>query len=49
MEDVARQEHEKAMFKQGELPERFTAKELYRWSDMPYDQEYWGKIERNWK
>jgi len=29
MEDMARQEHEKVTFKQGELPERFTAKKLY--------------------
>jgi len=29
MEDMARQEHEEAMFKQEELPGRFTAKKLY--------------------
>jgi len=22
---------------------------LYRWSDKQYDQEYWGRLERNWK
>jgi len=22
---------------------------LYRWSDKRYDQEYWGRIERNWR
>ena len=44
---MARQEHEKVTFKQGELPERFTAKKLYGWSDMWYNQEYWGRMERN--
>jgi len=24
------------------------AKKLYGWSDKQYDQEYWGRIERNW-
>jgi len=28
---------------------RFTAKKLYRWSDKRYDQEYWGRIEKNWR
>jgi len=40
MEDVARQECEEATFKRGELLGRFTAKKLYRWSDMQYDQAY---------
>jgi len=47
MEDVAQQEHEEATFKCGELPEKFMAKMLYRWSDKWYDQEYWEKIEKN--
>ena len=49
MEDVTQQEHEEGMFRQGELPERFTAKKLYGWSDKRYDQEYWGRMEKNWK
>jgi len=49
MEDVARQEHEETMFKYGELPGKFTAKILYGWSDKRYDQEYWGRLERNWR
>ena len=36
-------------FKCGELPGRFTAKMLYGWSDKWYDQEYWGRLERNWR
>jgi len=49
MENVARQEHEKGTFQRGELPERFTAKKLFGWSDKQYDQEYWGRLERNWR
>jgi len=40
MEDVAQQEYEETMFKCGELPGKFTAKMLYRWSDKRYNQEY---------
>jgi len=49
MEDVARQEREETTFKRGELPGKFMAKMLYRWSDKQYDQEYWGRLERNWR
>jgi len=49
MEDVAWQECEETTFKRGELPGRFMAKTLYGWSDKRYDQEYWGKLERNWR
>jgi len=49
MEDVARQEREEGTFQWRELPGRFTAKKLYGWSDKQYDQEYWGRIERNWR
>ena len=48
-EDVARQEHEEGTFRRRELPERFTARKLFRWSDKRYDQEYWGRLERNWR
>ena len=49
MEDVAWQEREETTFKRGELPGRFMAKTLYGWSDKRYDQEYWEKLERNWR
>ena len=49
MEDVRRQEREEETFKRGELPERFTAKKLFGWSDKRYDKEYWGRLEWNWK
>jgi len=47
IEDVTRQEHQEGTFQQGELPGRFTAKKLYGWSDKRYDQEYWGRMEKN--
>jgi len=46
---VARQECEEGTFQQRELLGRFTAKMLYGWSDKKYDQEYWGRMERNWR
>jgi len=49
MEDVARQECEEGTFRRGELPGRFMARKLFGWSDKWYDQEYWGRLERNWK
>jgi len=49
MEDVAWQEREEGTFRRGELPGRFTAKKLYGWSDKRYDQEYWERIEKNWR
>jgi len=49
MEDVAQQEREETTFKRGKLPGKFTVKTLYGWSDKRYDQEYWGRLERNWK
>ena len=24
-------------------------KKLFGWSDKRYDQEYWGRLERNWR
>jgi len=35
--------------KKGELPGRYTAKMLYGWDDKRFDEEYWGRLERNWK
>jgi len=49
MEDVAHQECKKETFKPRELLGRFTARTLYGWSDKRYDQEYWGRMERNWR
>ena len=49
MEDVARQECKEETFQQEELPGRFTARTLYGWSDKQYDQEYWRRLERNWR
>jgi len=49
MEDVRCQEREERIFRREELPERFTIKKLFRWTDKRYDEEYWGRLERNWK
>jgi len=49
MEDVVRQERKEGTFRRGELLGRFMAKKLFRWSDKRYDQEYWRRLERNWK
>jgi len=40
MEDIARQECKEKTFRREELPGRFTARKLFRWSDKRYDQEY---------
>ena len=49
MGNVKRQEREKGMFRRKELLERFTTKKLFRWLDKRYDEEYWGRLEQNWK
>jgi len=49
MEDVRKQEKEEGMFKRGELPGWFTARKLFGWSDKRYDEEYWARLERNWR
>jgi len=49
-EEVRQQEAEenKKVFSK-ELPERYTAKLLYRWGNKKYDWEYWKRMEENWK
>jgi len=49
MEDMVRQKQEEGTFRRGELPGRFTARKLFRWLDKRYDQEYWRRLERNWR
>ena len=49
MEDVQRQEKKEGMFRREELPGRFIARKLFRWSDKRYDKEYWARLERNWR
>ena len=31
------------------MPGRFTVRKLFGWSNKWYDQEYWGRLERNWR
>jgi len=47
IKEVNQQEREEGIFERGELPGRFTAKKLFGWSDKKYDEEYWGRLERN--
>jgi len=49
MEDVRKQEKEKEMFKRGELLGWFMARKLFGWSDKRYNEEYWARLERNWR
>ena len=49
MEDIVWQEREEETFRWRELPGKFMAKKLYGWSDKRYDQEYWKRLERNWR
>jgi len=39
---------DKRMFSR-ELLGMYTAKLLYGWGNKKYDQEYWRKIEENWR
>ena len=32
-----------------ELPGKYTAKLLYGWNDQRFEEEYLGKLEKNWK
>ena len=34
--------------RKGELLDRYMAKMLYRWDNKRFDEEYWGRLERNW-
>ena len=49
MEDIRWQKKEEGTFRREELPGQFTAKKLFGWSDKQYDEEYWRRLERNWK
>ena len=31
------------------VTERFTTRKLFRQLDKRYNQEYWGRLERNWR
>ena len=48
MENVRKQKREEGTFRRRELPGRFTAKKLFGWTNKRYDQEYWGRLEKNW-
>jgi len=48
-EDMARQEQKERIFEREELPGRFTARKLFGWLNKRYNQEYWERLERNWR
>ena len=48
MKDIRKQEREEGIFRREELPGRFMAKKLFGQMDKRYNQEYWGRLERNW-
>ena len=41
-------EEEKNEFNR-ELPGKYTAKLLYGWGEKKYKQEYWKRLEENWR
>ena len=51
--EVRRQERidweEKKDFRRGELPEKYTAKMLYKQDDGKFKNEYLKKLKRNWR
>ena len=47
IEDIRRQEREEGTFRREELLGQFTARKLFGWSDKRYNEEYWGRLERN--
>jgi len=49
MKDIRRQEKEEETFRRGELPERFMVRKLFGWLDKKYYEEYWARLERNWR
>jgi len=49
MENIRRQEQKEETFRKGELLERFMTKKLFGWSDRRYDNDHWGRLERNWR
>ena len=49
IEEINWQKREKGTFRRDELPGRFMARKLFGWSDKQYDQEYQGRLERNWE
>jgi len=49
IEDVRKQEREKGTFRRGELLGLFIVRKLFGWLDKKYDEEYWAKLEKNWR
>jgi len=46
---VRREVEEEGEYRRMELPGKYTAKLLYRWDDLRFEEEYLNKLEKNWK
>ena len=46
---VRRSVEKKEEYRRMELPGKYTAKLLYGWDDQRFEEEYLGKLEKNWK
>jgi len=42
-------EEEDKTYSRSKLPERYTAKLLYRWDNRKFEKKYLEKLERNWR
>ena len=49
MEDVRKQERKEETFRKEKLLGRFMVRKLFGWLDKRYSEEYWAKLERNWR
>ena len=49
MEDVRKQKREVGTFRRGELLGLFMVRKLFGWLDKKYNEEYWAKLEKNWR
>jgi len=49
--EVRRQErtNKERDYWRGGLPGQYTARRLFGWSDREYNQQYWQRLERNWR
>ena len=49
MKDVRKQKRKERTFRRRELLGQFTARKLFGWSNKRYNEEYWARLERNWR
>ena len=49
IEDVGKQKRKEGIFRREELLGQFIVRKLFGWSDKRYGEEYWARLERNWR